>query len=307
MAKMFYTMEETKAALGRTEDEIKTLSREGKLREFRDGPRLMFKADQVESLKGSLGPRDTIDINDSGAPIPLMDSKSGTSAGTGGPIPLSGESRAGGGAIRIDDSVAGEIGLAGSASGAPAARGGSRAGGSGTGMNVFNPDDADLADPSAATRITSPGDSASLEAAGSGSGLLDLTRESDDTSLGAVIDEINPNAKRDAGGTKSGTSMGTGMAMPAPAAGRPAAATGRGAPVLITKPDPTAPAFGGLALGGAVLSLFSLWVLAAAVGGSQPGFMADLASKGLFIVVGIFAVVALVCAGLGFALGKVLK
>ena len=55
MAKMFYTLEETKGALGRNEEEIKQLTREGRLREFRDGPRLMFKADQVEALKGELG------------------------------------------------------------------------------------------------------------------------------------------------------------------------------------------------------------------------------------------------------------
>ena len=72
MAKMFYTMEETKAALGKTEDEIKQLSREGRLREFRDGPRLMFKADAVDQLKseGGGGGRDHVDLgpSDSGAP-----------------------------------------------------------------------------------------------------------------------------------------------------------------------------------------------------------------------------------------------
>ena len=51
MAKMFYTLEEAKAALGKNEEEIKQFAREGRLREFRDGPRLMFKADQVEQLK----------------------------------------------------------------------------------------------------------------------------------------------------------------------------------------------------------------------------------------------------------------
>src|SRR6201995_3801679 len=55
MAKMFYTLDETRAALGRNEEEIKQFTREGKLREFRDGPRLMFKADQVESLKADIG------------------------------------------------------------------------------------------------------------------------------------------------------------------------------------------------------------------------------------------------------------
>src|SRR5829696_1241104 len=103
MAKMFYTLDETRAALGRSEDEIKQLAREGRLREFRDGPRLMFKADQVEQLKGEL---------DSG-----------------------------------------------------------------------------------------------LEGVGSGSGLLDLTRESDDTSLGAVLDEITP-SRGGRGGTMSGGDAG---------------------------------------------------------------------------------------------------
>lgn len=54
MAKMFYTMEETKAALNLTEEQIKQLSREGRLREFRDGPRLMFKADQVDVVKSQI-------------------------------------------------------------------------------------------------------------------------------------------------------------------------------------------------------------------------------------------------------------
>ena len=54
MAKMFYTLDEAKAALGQNEEDIKQYAREGRLREFRDGPRLMFKADQVEALKAEL-------------------------------------------------------------------------------------------------------------------------------------------------------------------------------------------------------------------------------------------------------------
>src|SRR5204862_7510568 len=89
MAKMFYTMEETKASLGRNEEDIKQLAREGRLREFRDGPRLMFKADQVEQLKAELrgGGGDAINIqpgNESGAPIGLSgDSRRGSSIGSG--------------------------------------------------------------------------------------------------------------------------------------------------------------------------------------------------------------------------------
>src|SRR5438128_2671243 len=87
MAKMFYTLDETKAALGRNEEDIKQLSREGRLREFRDGPRLMFKADQVEALKGELGGGGAptggadIGISDTGAPIGLVDSRGASGTG----------------------------------------------------------------------------------------------------------------------------------------------------------------------------------------------------------------------------------
>src|SRR3954454_22710207 len=92
MAKMFYTLEETKASLGRNVEEIKQLSREGRLREFRDGPRLMFKADQVEALKAEMGglgggqdsipsPSDSIGISDTGAPIGLVDSRGASGSG----------------------------------------------------------------------------------------------------------------------------------------------------------------------------------------------------------------------------------
>src|ERR1700733_2772674 len=81
MAKMFYTLDETKATLGKSEEEIKQFTRDGRLREFRDGPRLMFKADQVESIKAQLGGGgEPIDLgpSDSGAAIGLVDSKGGS-------------------------------------------------------------------------------------------------------------------------------------------------------------------------------------------------------------------------------------
>src|ERR1700675_328458 len=92
MAKMFYTLDEAKAALGKNEEEIKQLAREGRLREFRDGPRLMFKADQVEAIKAELGgggvPSDAIDISDTGAPIGLVDSRTDSRGASGTGISL---------------------------------------------------------------------------------------------------------------------------------------------------------------------------------------------------------------------------
>jgi hypothetical protein len=54
MAKMFYTLPEAQAKLKRSPEEIKQYAREGRLREFRDGPRVMFKADQVDSLSAEI-------------------------------------------------------------------------------------------------------------------------------------------------------------------------------------------------------------------------------------------------------------
>src|SRR4051794_7110380 len=97
MAKMFYTMDETKASLGKNEEEIKQFAREGRLREFRDGATLMFKVDQVEHLKSELGGGgggDEIDLDhaESGAPIGLIDSR-----GASGSVMSLADSSAGGG------------------------------------------------------------------------------------------------------------------------------------------------------------------------------------------------------------------
>src|SRR5215212_3279886 len=109
MAKMFYTMEEAKATLGKSEDEIRQFAREGRLREFRDGQRLMFKADQVEQLKGEMssGSLDQVDlgVSDSGGLIGLVD----TTGASGTSITLS----------DADTALAADLGLSGSLGGVP--------------------------------------------------------------------------------------------------------------------------------------------------------------------------------------------
>lgn len=51
MAGMFYSLKETALQLGKTEDQVRQLVKEGKLREFRDGANLLFKIDEVNSLQ----------------------------------------------------------------------------------------------------------------------------------------------------------------------------------------------------------------------------------------------------------------
>jgi hypothetical protein len=287
MAKMFYTLEETKASLGLNEEEIKQLSREGRLREFRDGPRLMFKADQVDNLRAELaggGDQVSIGPSDSGSPIGLADSK--------GPLSGSGISLAdtdfgkspGAGMVKEDTALAADLGLSGTAAGIPSPGAGSRSGtkaGSRVGVNVFGDmEDTPRADPMAQTSIGSGiQDQINLEGVGSGSGLLDLTRESDDTSLGAeLLDEISPG-----GSTATGARRGTvvsagdsGVAVEVPQArGRSVISQ----PVYVEAPDAMAPAMGALALFGAITLIFGLFVLGNAIVGVRPEIVTKLSGK----------------------------
>jgi len=50
MAGMFYSLREAAEKLNLNEDQLKEFVQEGKLREFRDGPNLLFKIDEVEAL-----------------------------------------------------------------------------------------------------------------------------------------------------------------------------------------------------------------------------------------------------------------
>jgi hypothetical protein len=152
MAKMFYTLEEVCRKLGKTEDEVKAMARSGQVQEFRDRDKLMFKVDQIDLLAGG---DDTGEVH-----LELEE----TSGGSG--LDLQEES-----AIGLEESR------------------------EGTGISVFDSDHG--AEDS--TGITHGGgdtggvdeEELSLESVGSGSGLLDLTRESDDTSLGAeLLEEV---------------------------------------------------------------------------------------------------------------------
>ena len=287
MAKMFYTLDETKAALGKNEEEIKQFAREGRLREFRDGPRLMFKADQVEQLKNELGLGGGGEAPTSASPTParrsgwsiaaapaatgisLVDTDMGRSGSTGGMV------------LKDDTALAADLGMTGSLGGVPSPGRpgssspltGSRAGASG--INVFTDSEAGGADPSAQTAINaSVQDQVNLEGVGSGSGLLDLTRESDDTSLGAeLLDEITPGGSKRGvpGETGAGSGGGTaiGRSAVSPAVGR----RGVGEPIYVEASDPMAPAFGGMALAGVIMCLVAAVAVFSAVMNTRPGLL----------------------------------
>ncbi|MGA2231723.1 MAG: helix-turn-helix domain-containing protein [Tepidisphaeraceae bacterium] len=307
MAKMFYTIDETKAALGKSEDQVKQLASEGRLREFRDGNRLMFKADQVENLKAELSglpDEEPIDLTpeDSGIHLSISDAKDSTGSAAGLPLAdTSTGTKAGStagasstGSLKEDTALASDLGLSGSVSGAP---GSSRAAGpaashaSMSGIDVFQPDDvADKADPSAQTSVApgiSPAEQINIESVGSGSGLLDLTRESDDTSLGAeLLDEIapsasgvrrSPNESSGAGAMAASSLGGTGIGMGLTEA-RASAPMAKG-PVMMEAPDAMAPAFGMAALGAVFVLLFAAYALVCGLSDSYPDIIKKMGSS----------------------------
>jgi hypothetical protein len=347
MAKMFYTMDETKAALGKSEDDIRQLAREGKLREFRDGPRLMFKTDQVESLKSEMGAAaDQVGLSGDThvPPASLMDSKSGT--GTGTAMGLKGDTAAGtpapGGASLADDTASAMdvVGLSGSLSGsigggslAGSVGGGSLAGASQTGgasssrvpgkqgVNVLGTDDIAQADPMAQTHITPPKDQISLEGVGSGSGLLDLTRETDDTSLGAaLLDEISPGGKRGShSGTEispsdsSGSTSGMGAISPIEMPNTPEAeVTEPGfipAALPVAFDDPAAPAFALGSVGAVIVMLVAGLVLIGAITTDSPMIdariaLAKLLNKNFWVIFAGGLVVSVILFVVGMLVGK---
>lgn len=64
MAGMFYSLQEVAQKLNKTDDEVKELVKAGKLREFRDGANVLFKIDEVEALMSetTIIPTDQINI-----------------------------------------------------------------------------------------------------------------------------------------------------------------------------------------------------------------------------------------------------
>jgi hypothetical protein len=313
MAKMFYTLEEAKNVLGRSDDEIKQYARDGRLREFRDGPRLMFKADQVEQLRSELasgGDHVDLGVSDSGGMIDLVD----TTAASGTSVTLADStgqgtsfgSRAGTGAgmkTKDDTALAADLGLSGTATGIPSP---SRIGPSGTGLtglsgtgtgsragiNVFGTEEhSELVDPSAQTAISaSSAQEINLESVGSGSGLLDLSRERDDTSLGAVLEEIGP-----VGGSHADeTGIGHEVELDVPSGGID---RGPVVPTYVQAADPWAPAFGWASLAAAGVSLFGIFALISGVMGTWPdilkwfdGYKTYQAALVIFIGIGLSAI-----------------
>ena len=182
MAKMFYSAKEASERLGRSEDELKTLVRDGKLREFRDAGSVNYKVSDVDGLASKAPAKSakpapaSVGGSQSGEIVlePVEDSSVELAPSSSDVVSLEG--------VDAEDTATG-------ARIAKKAKEGSAI--PSVGVNVFDDDELDEhVDPLAQTAVSDVA-GLGLEGVGSGSGILDLTREADDTSLGAeLLEEI---------------------------------------------------------------------------------------------------------------------
>ncbi|MEM6749961.1 MAG: excisionase family DNA-binding protein [Planctomycetota bacterium] len=320
MAKMFYTLEEAAERLGVGEDEVKEMASRGELQQFRDRDKLMFKRDQVDAAAGpeaegnGNGDDATSLLEESAGPIALAES---------GGFDLS-DTRADEAIDLADESVAPSPGSTPGAS---------------TGVSVFDAGEIDLADPMAQTQVTRDdsglglgGDEdLALESVGSGSGLLDLTRESDDTSLGAeLLDDIytgggtaadvplEASAAGSSGVFDSAVAMETGASTPGgfdnlggSDMAEEAEVAAPAAPVLVSEPsDSAGSGFGaGVMLGVLVTLVLGLFVVIPAMAGFQSKVFGLLAGDPveimrIWMVAGGLFVVSVVLGVGGALIGK---
>ncbi len=291
--KMYYSEQEASQKLGLAAAQIAKLVADGKLRVFADGPRKMFKAEEVEALAAN-------EPMVASAPPPAM-----PASGDSGEIILSpADSTAAHDAIALsEDSGLGTVPTKEDT--VPTSQGG---------VSVF--DEADLeieaADPMAKTMMSPSVEDGLSAEVGSGSGLLDLTREPDDTSLGAVLEDINVESAAGASATGSGTAVvsGTGMAEAVAdeqilseenvSASAPAVE-----PAVVHAFDPMAGLFSGLAIACCIIMLVLAAVAVPLLISPDvlPSYVAAL-QENLPIVLAAVAVVAILLAVIGYVTGR---
>jgi len=262
MAQQFCSAEEAQEKLGLSADELKQLVRDGQLREFRDGGQIKYKSEEVgqlaenlATLSGSLGgtsgdlvleTSDESSMGLTGSDMLTLEEADRTEADA----PVIDEQK--------EDTVITSVGV-----------------------SVFDDEEgAEDADPGAVTVVAEKdktGSSMSLESlsssgtvGGSGSGLLDLTRESDDTSLGAeLLDEIYTDDK-ESGMPDMGEATRAGLDAPADEEGE-------------TAPELEAPVAAAQPVRSSIVAQAGTSAIDTAIGGAMVGAVVSMGVAGVAI------------------------
>ena len=177
-----------------------------------------------------------------------------------------------------------------------------------TGISIFDADETEEADPSAVTHVQGGlGVEFSTDLSSSGSGLMDLTRESDDTSLGgeALLEDIYADEGDTVDETMAGDAGGEELFE-----STPEPEVGVGGPAgMVAMAEPYDGVWSGI-LGGAAfamvvtLGLTIAVVLGALVTNSPAAPLIDMARDNYMAVAGGLGGLTLVCLIIGLLLGK---
>jgi hypothetical protein len=295
MAKMWYTPEDAQGKLGCSAEELKAMVKDGLLREFRDAPnKIIYKVEEVDALAMSdLSSTGSGEIHLAPEPEDTSGSMTGIPLGdTGTALDLSG------GAGSLPSDTADQVGLDDTSS----AEAPDDTVVTSHGVNVLDDTDEGLSpvDPHAQTQISPDlqdlDDQVSLDGGGSGSGLLDLSREADDTSLGAeLLEEIYPGSE-DEGAIE--TQVPGGFELPTDVSTGVGGTQVQAVPVadftsVVTVEDPTSAWYGAMMfLPFLVLLLLSV-ITASVATNVQPGLL-DVLGTNIWYIVGGCGVLTLV-------------
>ena len=179
MAGMFFSIQEVAAKLGKSEDEVRQIVKSGRLREFRDGPNLLFKVDEVNALLSDTsftGVKPTPPAEKPAAPK--------SEEAEAEEILLAPDTPAKDEELQLTDAdtqiVEEGIKVLGDTDSLSKEGSEETFKGSGSGSGT----------PGKEASLEEIEKDVSLDTFGSGSGLLDLSLQTDDTSLGGILDEI---------------------------------------------------------------------------------------------------------------------
>lgn len=294
MGKMYYTESEACAKLGLDVAGLTDKVNSGQLQRYQDGAKSVYKASDVDTMGNGAASLVADDEMISLAETVIVDPADADAISLAEVDELD---TVGGGEMRKEDTVI-----------------------TTQGISIFDDEDLEIedADPMAKTQIApSLDDQIALDGVGSGSGLLDLTRENDDTSLGAeVLGNIDLEA---AGSGLMGSGlMGSGLggsglagsglhdsssALDAAAAVAAARPVSMEPPIFVEEEDATTGLFGGLMF---VTMLLTVLIVAVTLAAQQGVFseVVKFAQKELTMVLVASGVAMIIAAVVGMLVGK---
>ena len=307
MAGMFYSLKEVAAKLNKTEEQVKEIVHQGRLREFRTGgSEVLFKIDEVEALMSDTRIMATQKAPAEEEPQPQAEPELAEEPQVLEDeislAPETEESAAKGpelSELSEDDTIASE------------------------GINVLGETDKDyqMAEDTLGETKLEPGKTAPLQSGeaslekieqdvnldtfGSGSGLLDLSLQADDTSLGGILDEIyTPGGEEGKAAAGAGTASAMDMASETehiiserPGAGMEAFAMQ--AIYAEPAPDKASNIFGIMLILPLLVVIYTAMVTVAGLQESMPAILSTVQDLIMYVLGGII-VVALILTAVGF-------